>query len=95
MPCYHPWKAYQKLQVDPKTGKRPVVIGTPRGVYFRTLEVPCGKCIGCKRQRVRAWAVRCLHEAQMHKENCFVTLTFDDAHLSKSVHSRREILFYL
>lgn len=27
------------------------------------------------------WAVRCYHEAQLHADNCFVTLTYDDAHL--------------
>lgn len=26
-------------------------------------------------------AIRCVHEAQMHSENCFITLTYDDEHL--------------
>jgi len=37
--------------------------------------------MGCRIERSRQWAVRCKHEASMHDENCFITLTFDDAHL--------------
>lgn len=40
------------------------------------VEVPCGQCIGCRLERSRQWAVRCMHEAQMHRENCFLTLTY-------------------
>lgn len=45
------------------------------------LKLPCGQCIGCRLERSRQWATRCLHESQLHDLNCFVTLTFDDAHL--------------
>lgn len=37
--------------------------------------------MGCRVERSRQWAVRCKHEASLHKENCFITLTFDDEHL--------------
>lgn len=49
----------------------------------RLLELPCGRCIDCKIERSRSWAVRCLNEAQMHKVSSFVTLTFDDEGLKK------------
>lgn len=42
------------------------------------LQLPCGRCAGCRLERSRQWAVRCLHEAQMHKENCYITLTYSD-----------------
>lgn len=42
----------------------------------------CGKCIGCRLEYARQWAVRCTHEAQLHENNCFITLTFDDKHLN-------------
>lgn len=42
---------------------------------------PCGQCIGCRLEYSRQWAVRCVHEASLHPENCFVTLTFDQEHL--------------
>lgn len=45
------------------------------------LTLPCGQCIGCRLERSRQWAVRCVHESKMHKFNCFVTLTYDDIHL--------------
>lgn len=41
------------------------------------LKLPCGQCSGCRLARSREWAVRCEHEAQMHDQNCFVTLTFN------------------
>ena len=44
-------------------------------------QVPCGKCIGCRLEHSRSWAVRCVHEAYMYENNCFVTLTYDDEHL--------------
>lgn len=46
-----------------------------------TLTVKCGKCIGCRLDKSREWATRCVHEASLHEQNCFVTLTFSDEHL--------------
>lgn len=43
--------------------------------------VPCGQCVGCRLERSRQWAVRCVQEAQMHEENCFLTLTYSDKNL--------------
>lgn len=40
--------------------------------------LPCGRCIGCRFDKTRQWAVRCLHEASMHEENSFITLTYSD-----------------
>ena len=54
----------------------------------RPMWLPCGKCIGCRLVRARSWAIRCVHEASMHKENCFVTLTYDDDHYSPSLEYR-------
>lgn len=48
--------------------------------------LPCGQCIGCRLERSRHWAARCLHHASLFKHNSFVTLTYDDEHLqSKSL----------
>ena len=41
------------------------------------LMLPCGQCIGCRLERSRQWAVRCVHEASLHEDNCFITLTYD------------------
>jgi len=44
-------------------------------------EVPCGKCLGCRLSRSREWALRCVHEASLHEQNCFVTLTYSPENL--------------
>jgi len=51
----------------------------------RALELPCGRCIGCKLSRARMWAIRIKHEASMFSANWFLTLTYDDEHLPKSL----------
>lgn len=48
---------------------------------MRTIQVPCGQCVGCRLERSRQWAVRCVQEAQLHDENCFLTLTYSDKNL--------------
>lgn len=37
----------------------------------------------CRLAYSREWAIRITHEAQMHSRNCFITLTYDDAHLPR------------
>lgn len=51
------------------------------GLGPRITKLPCGQCIGCRLERSRQWAVRCMHEAQMHKHNAFITLTYHPDHL--------------
>jgi hypothetical protein len=46
-----------------------------------TLELPCGQCIGCRLERSRQWAMRCLHESSLYESNSFITLTYDDSNL--------------
>lgn len=36
----------------------------------------CGRCIGCRLEYSRQWAVRMLHESQLHDFNCFLTLSY-------------------
>ncbi|WNK13943.1 MAG: replication initiator protein [Microvirus sp.] len=43
------------------------------------IKVKCGQCHGCRLERSRVWAARCVHEAQMHDDNSFITLTYKDA----------------
>lgn len=46
-----------------------------------SLELPCGQCIGCRLERSRQWAMRCMHEASLHESNSFITLTYDESNL--------------
>lgn len=73
MSCNFPVTVYQDRE------------GGPVSFYdqsgFDQLSVPCGRCAGCRLGRAQAWSIRCQHEAQLHDENCFLTLTYDDEHL--------------
>lgn len=46
--------------------------------------VPCGKCTACRMNYASSWAIRIMHEAKEWEKRCFVTLTYDDEHLSPS-----------
>lgn len=76
MTCYHPIDAWQNIASG-------VVFFHEKGRHGETrkLQIACGQCIGCRLERSRQWAVRCMHEAAMHNANCFVTLTYDEEHL--------------
>ncbi|AKI26923.1 replication protein VP4 [Gokushovirinae Fen672_31] len=45
------------------------------------IKVPCGQCVGCRLEKSRQWAMRCMHEKKLHNNNCFITLTYDNDHL--------------
>lgn len=50
--------------------------GKQQKISDAKMSVKCGQCIGCRLDRSREWAIRCVHEAQYHDQNCFLTLTF-------------------
>ncbi|MEY3590878.1 MAG: hypothetical protein RLZZ466_1399, partial [Bacteroidota bacterium] len=75
MPCYHPLTAFQCADGS-------IVFHERRWHNtVKNLSLPCGQCIGCRLERSRQWAMRCMHEAQLHENNCFITLTYDNTHL--------------
>lgn len=76
MPCFHPLEAYQSAMPDPSTGKKSITFNRHTARNHRKIQLPCGQCVGCRLERSRQWAVRCMHESQMHDKNCFITLTF-------------------
>lgn len=78
MPCYHPLKGYRGRTVNPDTGKRPVVFSPRDGFTDLTVTFPCGQCIGCRLERSRQWAIRCVHEASLYSSNAFITLTYNN-----------------
>lgn len=81
MPCYHPLRAYRP---DPTSVDRRLVFSSLERSDLEPLKVPCNQCIGCRLERSRQWAIRCVHEASLYKQNCFITLTFDNEHLPAS-----------
>lgn len=89
MSCYHPQNAVV-LGVDPSTGKKSLrFLGSDVTGFLlypgkEIIQVPCGQCIGCRFDRSRQWANRCMLELQYHDSAYFVTLTYDDFHIPKS-----------
>lgn len=83
MPCFHPIKAYPGRERAASGGYKYVFNAKDalieNGGGHR--EFPCQKCIGCRIDRSRDWAIRAVHEASMHDTNCFLTLTYEDKHL--------------
>lgn len=80
MPCYFPLDGFRAKAPGP-SGKRAITFNPSEGYVDRPISVPCGQCIGCRLEKSRQWALRCMHEAQMHEDNCFLTLTYDDKNL--------------
>lgn len=73
MACYRPVPAYRTESGD--------VVFVERGSDIAgLLQLACGNCVGCRDDRAKMWAVRVMHEASQHEDNCFVTLTYDDEH---------------
>lgn len=81
MPCFHPMEAF-KCSCN-YSSKSSVVFSFCSGCSPHPFKLPCGQCIGCRLERSRQWAIRCVHEAQLHSDNCFITLTYSPEHLPK------------
>jgi hypothetical protein len=45
------------------------------------IQFECRKCLPCRLNIAREKAIRVTHEAKMHKDNIFLTLTYDEEHL--------------
>lgn len=75
VPCYSPLEGWRHRETNGFT------MNTQVAQRDSPLTVPCGQCIGCRLERSRQWAIRNLHENQMHDYSCFITLTYDDDNL--------------
>jgi hypothetical protein len=64
-----------------KNGKRKLVFNINDAVDDGEVTIACGQCVGCRLERSRQWAIRCVHEAQMHEQNVFLTFTYNEEHL--------------
>ncbi len=67
MPCYSLIPAYRD---------RGGSVSFKHGKDCFEIRLPCGSCIGCRLERSRQWAVRMMHESQMHDVSSFITLTY-------------------
>ena len=73
MPCFSPLKGFRAVGGG-IVFARSSSMGLP-------MSVPCGRCIGCRLEHSRQWAVRCMHEASLYEDNCFITLTYANEYL--------------
>ena len=48
------------------------------------VNVPCGKCLACKKRRASHWSFRLNEEAKTSSSACFITLTYEKAPISEN-----------
>jgi len=78
MTCTSPveaWKTPNGIAFKPNT-KLPYWANNP-------FHLPCRNCLSCRIDRTRDWTVRIMHESQLHDQNMFLTLTYDEENLPK------------
>lgn len=80
MPCYNPLTGFYSKSLN-SNGNRTIVFNQREAIDDRELKLPCGQCIGCRLERSRQWAMRCMHEASLYEKNCFLTLTYSPENL--------------
>ena len=87
MACTKPKLAYKQGLTE--NGKQKLVFKWQPG-FTKNQEqrLPCGKCLSCKLDYAKEWALRLTHEASLHEKNCFITLTYNDENLpeDKNLH---------
>lgn len=88
MSCFHPIECWR---LDNQTKLSFVKPRNERHVLEK-MQVPCGHCIGCLLDKSNDWATRCWCEASNWKNNCFITLTYNDKNLPKNKELRKDDL---
>jgi len=80
MACFHPLDAFRSLTKRTANGKSVIVfkLSDVSSSPFEPIKLPCGQCTGCRIDRAKQWSLRCVHEASLFENNCFITLTFND-----------------
>ena len=105
MSCTRPIPAYKVAYHDPDTGFIKYKIRFINHFQYsedrmkeafgdNLLFLPCGHCDSCKMAYRKDWSIRCEMESLFHEDNCFVTLTLDDAHV-KPVPVKEDVQYFL
>ena len=66
------------------TSDVPEISAYAEKTWLDWVEIPCGKCEGCRIARSRDWANRCMMELEYHDSAYFLTLTYDEEHVPQS-----------
>lgn len=78
MSCNSPLTAYRSRDGGITFSRNASITKVP-------LSLPCGQCTGCRLEHSRQWAMRCVHEAKMHKENCVLSLSYNPEKLPENL----------
>lgn len=83
MACYHPLEGY--------IGENGKLVFTPdKSKFGYKLKVPCRQCLGCRIAYRKEWGIRAMHEAQMHEQNMFITMTYATENLPSDLNLDHE-----
>jgi hypothetical protein len=81
MACYKPIQAFES-GLNKNGNKR--IVFEPKTIKDKPLALPCGRCIGCRIEKTRQWALRGMCELittrKKKLDSCFLTLTYKDSH---------------
>lgn len=79
MTCYYPNTAH--VSGFRETGTKIIAFGLPKDSNQESFDLPCGQCTGCRLDYAQTWAVRSMHENQLHENSSFITLTYNDENI--------------
>lgn len=63
--------------------EKPLIITHPE--TKEKIQVPCRKCILCKKRRARDWAIKLIKESLYYNKMCMITLTFSPQFLLRPI----------
>lgn len=89
MSCFRPLTAYRDRQGGT------VRLGASSSDVGDVLQLPCGRCVGCRMDQARSWSIRIGHEAQLYDSNLFVTLDYAPEHLRSWSLQYRDMQLFL
>ena len=85
MPCYHPLKAF-KVRPETRDQSAKYVIASHKlehvnykgQSYYESIDIPCGKCIGCRLEYSKQWANRIMLESKTSNNIWGINLTYNN-----------------
>lgn len=85
MSCYKPLRGIVLGEINGKKRLKVVPYDSievlkPDGSHYESFPLPCGHCVGCRKDQAKEWSNRLLMESLYHEQNYFVTLTYDNDH---------------
>lgn len=75
----------------------PPYVSFRNGNYYLTksIELPCGHCIGCTLDKAKEWATRIYLESKQHTLYYFTTLTYNDQHYHEKRDYKRDLQLFM